>query len=149
MASFCRSLRTSFSKASSCSSNVLPLLSSDTVELTSVESRVRKVVEWLVPFRYDWPSLWPVTLDNEHCTHKSMLNDEYDGVFFHIHLVYDDTYCGWLYFCGYQFSWIELKWHIHGVPNSWQYFPSQFIQKIAFSWVLEFMDRAIHKNHEN
>ena len=28
-------------------------------------------------------------------------------------------YCGWLYFHGYQFSWIEQKSHICGVQNSW------------------------------
>ena len=41
-------------------------------------------------------------------------------------------YCGWLYFRGYQFSWIERKWHISGVQNSGPYyFPSLFIQKIT------------------
>ena len=59
-------------------------------------------------------------------------------------------YCGWLYFCGYQFSWIERKWHISGVQNSGPYyFPSLFIQKITNSWVLEFVDWTVHENHEN
>ena len=31
-------------------------------------------------------------------------------------------YCGWLYFRGYQFSWIERKWHINGVQNSWLWY---------------------------
>ena len=29
----------------------------------------------------------------------------------------DFAYCGWLYFCGYNFSWIRRKWHISGVQN--------------------------------
>ena len=28
-------------------------------------------------------------------------------------------YCGWLYFRGYTFSWIEQKGHIRWVQNSW------------------------------
>ena len=43
------------------------------------------------------------------------------------------NYCGWLYFRGYQFSWIEQTLHISWVENSWpQHFPVKFIQKIVF-----------------
>ena len=37
-----------------------------------------------------------------------------------------------------------------GIPNSCPLnFPSYFIQKIANSWVLEFVNRTLHGNHEN
>ena len=36
------------------------------------------------------------------------------------------------------------------VQNLWpQYFPSKFIQKITYSWILEFVDWALHENHKN
>ena len=67
-----------------------------------------------------------------------------------LHDCFKLNYCGWLYFRGYQFSWIELKWLIRGVRNLWPlYFPSWFIQKIAILWVLEFVDWTLHENHEN
>ena len=37
----------------------------------------------------------------------------------HFFVTVVEIYCGWLYFRGYQFSWIEQKWHIRGVQNSW------------------------------
>ena len=67
------------------------------------------------------------------------------GVIFHsFSLLKFKKYCGWLYFHGYKFSWIEQNWHICGVP-----FPSQFIHKIANSWVLELVDQILYENHEN
>ena len=32
----------------------------------------------------------------------------------------ETEYCGWLYFRGYQFLWIEQKCHIRWDQNSWQ-----------------------------
>ena len=32
---------------------------------------------------------------------------------------FQQIYCGWLYFRGYQFSWIWQKSLIRGVQNSW------------------------------
>ena len=59
-------------------------------------------------------------------------------------------YCGWLYFCGYQFSWIKQK-----VTHSWG---SKLVALVfsfiihtenTISWVLEFVDQTLHENQEN
>ena len=45
-------------------------------------------------------------------------------------------------------DWIKIT-HSWG-SNSWpKYFLTKFIQKIAISWVLEFVDWTLHENHEN
>ena len=41
----------------------------------------------------------------------------------------------------YTFVGFKIRGH--------SFFFSLFIQKIAFSWVLDFVDRTLHKNHEN
>ena len=34
----------------------------------------------------------------------------------------DINFCGYLYFHGYQYLWIEVQLHIHGFQNSWPWY---------------------------
>ena len=74
-----------------------------------------------------------------------------DIINFTFYLTFDKIqYCGWLYFHGYQFSWIELK-----ITRSWGskfvaiIFPLFLTQKIAISRVWKIVDKTLYKNHEN
>ena len=62
----------------------------------------------------DWKQCWTVN-DRQMWTCRCF-------TFFKCHKSFaanGQGYCGWLYFRGYQFSWIEQKPHIRGVQNSW------------------------------
>ena len=63
-------------------------------------------------YKLSWFS-WRVLSTNSSTNERSIMYMIYEGKY------NSHKFCGWLYFRGYQFSWIEQTLHIRGVQNSW------------------------------